>query len=146
MRRAGGPARALPLVTTRAAPRASARRNFDRAAMRRAAALYLLSREALARDVTFLLLPDPAEGSGGAAASRGVPAGAVRPGAADLVLWARGRALMIGFAPARDRPSPAQRRFAAALRTLGHEYRVLHAETPAHAVELLARLLAGEGR
>jgi len=75
-----------------------------------------------------------------------VPAGAVRPGAADLMLWARGRVLLVGFAPARDRPSPAQRRFAAALRALGHEYRVLHAETPAHAVELLARLLAGEGR
>lgn len=152
MRRAGGPARALPLVTTRAAPRASARRNFDRAAMRRAAALYLLSREALARDVTFLLLPDPAEADRRPAATsrgtdaRGAPAGAVRSGAADLVLWARGRALLVGFVPSRDQPSPVQQRLAVALRGLGHEYRMLHAETPAHAVELLARLIDGEGR
>lgn len=172
-----------PTVALAGRPR-SGRPSFDRPALRRAAALYLLSRETLARDVSFLLLPAGAEappasgpaaprrpaapgsGNGGPRGAgrdardapddpddpagrddrdgRVVPARALRPGAADLVVWLRGRVLLVGFAPPRARPLLAQQRFAASLRALGHEARLIHAETPAHAVEQLAALLEGD--
>jgi len=149
MRGAAGLRPTRPVVTHRARPRAAPRPGFDLDAMRRAAALYLLGREAVARDVAVLLLPGPDErpataGPRGSDTARtGAPAAAVRPGAADLAVWARGRCLLVGFAPPKGRPRPGQDRFAAALRALGHDYRMLHPETPAHAVELLAKLLDG---
>lgn len=149
MRGAAELRRGAPVVTRRARPRTAPRPVFDVDAMRRAAALYLLGREAVARDVAVLLLPGPDErmataGPRGSDSARtGAPAAAVRPGAADLVVWAHGRCLLVGFAPPKSRPRPAQDRFAAALRSLGHEYRMLHPETPAHAVEMIARLLDG---
>lgn len=94
-------------------------------AMRRAAALYLTSRECVARDVAHFLLP-PAKGGGG-----------------DLMLFTRRGVFMIGFAPAKGRPSPGLARMAWRIRELGQNCRIIHAETPAHAVELLARLVDG---
>lgn len=138
--------RSTPMVTQRAHPRGIPRPQADLSAMRRAAALYLLSREAVARDVAFLLLPEPAGADGRPAHDpRAAPSRAVRPGAADLALWLRGRMLLVGFAPAKGRPRLPQDRFAAALRGLGHDYRMIRAETPAHAVEQLVKLIDGSG-
>lgn len=138
--------RPAPVVTQRSRPRGLPRPQADLSAMRRAAALYLLSREAVARDVAFLLLPAPADPDRKPVHdSHAAPARAVRPGAADLALWLRGRMLLVGFAPAKGRPRLAQDRFAAALRGLGHDYRTIRAETPAHAVEQLVKLIDGSG-
>lgn len=150
MRGAAGLRRCTPVVTRRARSRSALRPTFHPDAMRRAAALYLLGREAVARDVVVLLLPGPDERPatagprGTASAKTGAPAAAVRPGSADLMVWTRGRVLLVGFAPPKGRSRPGQDRFAASLRALGHDYRMLHPETPAHAVELLAKLLDGE--
>lgn len=96
-------------------------------AMRRAAALYLASRESQSRDLAWLELPRNGRGGG------------------DIMLFTRRGAWLLGFARARRRPAPALTRFAGQIRALGHSCRIIHAETPAHAVELLARLLDGEG-
>lgn len=136
--------RPAPVVTQRPHPRGIPRPQADLAAMRRAASLYLLSREAVARDVAFLLLPEPSDaGERPAHDPRAAPSRAVRPGAADLALWLRGRMLLVGFAPAKGRPRLAQDRLSAALRGLGHDYRMIRAETPAHAVEQLVKLIDG---
>ena len=100
------------------------------AGMRRAAALYLTSRECVARDVAFLLLPREAE----------------EACAGDLMIFTRGAVVMVGFAMAKRRPGPALARTAGRIRDLGQSCRIIHAETPAHAVEQLARLLDGGGR
>ncbi|MBE9557544.1 MAG: hypothetical protein IMF08_11865 [Proteobacteria bacterium] len=95
------------------------------AGMRRAAALYLTSRECVARDVAFLLLPREAD----------------EACAGDLMIFTRGAVFMVGFAMAKRRPGPALARTAGRIRDLGQSCRIIHAETPAHAVEQLARLL-----
>ena len=101
--------------------------------MRRAAALYLTSRECVARDVAFLLLPREAEKAGEGRA----------PCAGDLLVFTRGSVFMVGFAIAKQRPGPALARMAGRLRDLGQACRIIHAETPAHAVEQLVRLIDG---
>ena len=150
MRPAGAFRRAEPVVVVRRAnPRVPARPRLDQVAVRRAAALYLLGREAMARDVAFLLLPMADEAPPpalGEARRRAAPSAAVRAGAADLVLWTKAGTLLVGFAPAKSRPRPTQQGLAAALRDLGQTYRTIHAETPADAVEQLARLIEGGGR
>ena len=104
--------------------------------MRRAAALYLTSRECVARDVAFLLLPREAEKAG---EGRGEPAYCV----GYLMVFTRGSVFMVGFAVANRRPGPALARMAGRIRDLGQACRIIHAETPAHAVEQLARLIDG---
>lgn len=105
--------------------------------MRRAAALYLTSRECVARDVAFLLLPresgEAGEGRDGRA-----------PRGGDLMVFTRGSVFMVGFAMAKQRPVPALARMAGRIRDLGQSCRIIHAETPAHAVEQLARLIDGD--
>lgn len=103
--------------------------------MRRASALYLASRECVARDVAFLLLPHEA-GDGG----EGRPAAV-----GDLMVFTRDRIFMVGFAMAKQRPGPALARMANRIRDLGQTCRIIHAETPAHAVEQLARLIDRAG-
>jgi len=98
-------------------------------AMRRAAALYLTSRECVARDVAFLLLPREM----------------VEAQAGDLMVFTRGGVFLVGFAMAKQRPGPALARMAGRIRDLGQSCRIIHAETPAHAVEQLARLIDGGG-
>ncbi len=95
--------------------------------MRRAAALYLTSRECVARDVAFLLLPREPDG---------ICAG-------DLMVFTRDHVFMAGFALVKQRPNPALARLIGRIRDLGHSCRIIHAETPAHAVEQLARLIDG---
>ena len=98
-------------------------------AMRRAAALYLTSRECVARDVAFLLLPrEISEACAG-----------------DLMVFTRGGVFLVGFVMAKQRPGPALTRMAGRIRDLGQSCRIIHAETPAHAVEQLARLIDGGG-
>ena len=98
-------------------------------AMRRAASLYLTSRECVARDVAFLLLPrEMADAQAG-----------------DLMVFTRGGVFLVGFAMAKQRPGPALARMAGRIRDLGQSCRIIHAETPAHAVEQLARLIDGGG-
>lgn len=97
--------------------------------MRRAAALYLTSRECVARDVAFLLLPRETE----------------EARAGDLMIFTRGAVFMAGFAMANQRPGPALARAAGRIRDLGQSCRIIHAETPAHAVEQLARLIDEAG-
>lgn len=135
--------RPMPAVTTRTPRRNAAVRQAGTDAMRRAAALYLLGREAVARDLVFLLLPGPADTVRPVPSDNAAPAGALRPGAADLAVWTRRGLLLVGFAPAKGRPRPAQDRFAARLRALGGDYRLIRAETPAHAVEQLVALIDG---
>ncbi len=112
-------------------------------AMRRAASLYLASREAVSRDIAFLIWP-------GAAQDRrsDLPPGrrGVHPGAADLLVWTGGRGLVVGLCPARGRSRLAQEVFSGTLRRLGHEYRLIRAETPAHAVEQLEQLIDAAAR
>lgn len=97
--------------------------------MRRAAALYLTSRECVARDVAFLLLPrETAEACAG-----------------DLMIFTCGAVFMVGFAMAQQRPGPTLVRMTGRIRDLGQTCRIVHAETPAHAVEQLVRLIDGGG-
>ena len=106
--------------------------------MRRAATLYLTSRGCVARDVAFLLLPGetdaPDVGKGGALHCVG-----------DLMVFTRESVFMVGFALARRQPRPALARMAGRLGDLGQTCRIIQAETPAHAVEQLARLIDGGG-
>ena len=95
--------------------------------IRRAAVLYLTSRECVTRDVAFLVLPRAGSNAG----------------AGDLMVFTRDRVFLIGFAMARQRPSPALARMAGRIRDLGQTCRIIHAETPAHAVEQMARLIDG---
>jgi hypothetical protein len=97
--------------------------------MRRAATLYLTSRECVARDVAFLLLPREMD----------------EARAGDLMVFTRGGVFMVGFAMANRRPGPALARMTGRIRDLGQSCRIIHAETPAHAVEQLARLIDGAG-
>ena len=127
LRRRGGQA------TPDAAPRGQAI-----AAMRRAVSLYLASREAVTRDIAFLVLPDAARDR---EAARPPGRRGVHPGAADLLVWTRAGGLVVGLCPARGRSRLAQEVFGATLRRLGHEYRLIRAETPAHAVEQLETLI-----
>ena len=94
-------------------------------AMRRAVALYLTSRECVARDVGFLLLH---EGTGDGA---------------DMVVFTRGDMFLVGIAIAGRGPGPAISRQSKRVRDLGQSYHLIEAETPAHAVEQLARLIDG---
>jgi hypothetical protein len=96
--------------------------------MRRAASLYLTSRECVARDVSFLLLPP----------------GGGKSCAGDLMVFTRESVFMVGFAVAKQRPGPALARMAGRIRDLSQTCRIIHAETPAHAVEQLARLIDGD--
>jgi len=93
--------------------------------MRRAAALYLASRECVSRDIAFLLLP-PGHG---------------RNCVGDLMVFTRGDVFMAGFAMTRQRPAAALSQMAGRIRDLGKSCRIIHAETPAHAVEQLERLI-----
>lgn len=103
-----------------------AERNVDRIdEMRRAAILYLTSRECVARDVAFLLLPREPDGTC----------------AGDLMVFTRSHVFMAGFAVVKQRPNPALARLVGRIRDLGQSCWVIHAETPAHAVEQLARLI-----
>ena len=95
--------------------------------MRRTTVLYLTSRECVARDLAFLLLP---RASGNACAG-------------DLMVFTRDRIFMVGFAVAKQRPGPALAHIAGRIRDLGQTCHIIHAETPAHAVEQLARLIDG---
>ena len=98
-------------------------------AMRRAATFYLTSRECVARDVAFLLLPrEMADAQAG-----------------DLMVFTRGGVFLVGFVMGKQRPGPALTRMAGRIRDLGQSCRIIHAETPAHAVEQLARLIDGGG-
>lgn len=116
----------------------AARRGLAIAAMRRAVSLYLASREAVSRDIAFLILPGAAEDR-----RSDLPPGrrGAHPGAVDLLVWTRGRGLVVGLCPARGRSRLAQEVFSGTLRRLGHEYRLIRAETPAHAVEQLEQLI-----
>lgn len=100
-------------------------------AMRRAAALYLASRECVARDVAHILLPggDSGEGAHGG----------------DLMVFTRRDVILVGFALPKRPPGPALARMTGRIRELGRPCRIIHAETPAHAVEQLAQLIDGEG-
>ncbi len=120
-----------------------ARRGQAMAALRRAVSLYLASREAVSRDIAFLMLPDPGQDR-----DPNPPPGrcGVRPGAADLLVWTGKRGLIVGLCPARGRSRLAQEVFSGTLRRLGHEYRLIRAETPAHAVEQLEELIDGAVR
>lgn len=109
------------------------------AGMRRAAALYLTSRECVARDVAFLLLPREAVSAGEGREGRSSCVG-------DLMVFTQNRVFMVGFALAKQRASPALVRMADRVRDLGQSCRIIHAETPAHAVEQLARLIDGDVR
>lgn len=100
-------------------------------AMRRAAALYLASRECVARDLAYILLPG-GEAEGGAYAG-------------DLMVFTRHDVILVGFALSKRQPGLALARLAGRVRELGQPCRIIHAETPAHAVEQLARLIDGEG-
>ncbi len=113
------------------------------AALRRAASLYLANREAASRDIAFLVLPDAGQDRRSAS-----PPGrrGVHPGAADLLIWTGGRGLAVGLCPARGRCRLAQEVFSETLRRLGHEYRLIRAETPAHAVEQLEQLIDAAAR
>jgi hypothetical protein len=105
-----------------------AKRTIDRIdEMRRAAIFYLTSRECVARDVAFLLLPRNSDGTC----------------AGDLMVFTRDQVFMAGFAMAKQKPSPALARLIGRIRDLGQPCRIIHAETPAHAVEQLARLIDG---
>ena len=118
----------------------AARRGQAMAALRRAVSLYLASREAVARDIAFLVLPDAGQDR-----EDNLPPGrrCVHPGAADLLVWTGNRGLVVGLCPARGRSRLAQQVFGETLRRLGHEYRLIRAETPAHAVEQLQELIDG---
>jgi hypothetical protein len=105
--------------------------------MRRAAALYLTSRECVARDVAFLLLPREADTAGEGSNERS-------PCVGDLMIFTRGSVFMVGFAIVKNRPGPELARMADRIRDLGQSCRIIHAETPAHAVEQLARLIDGD--
>jgi len=98
-------------------------------AMRRAAALYLASRECVARDLAYILLPG----------------GAGEGGAGDLMVFTRRDAFLVGFALPKRPPGVALSRMAGRVRDLGRPCRIIHAETPAHAVEQLAKLIDGAG-
>ena len=109
-------------------------------AMRRAVTTYLASRGSAKRDLAFITLPGIAEEE----ADRSLAARCgVFPGAADLIVWTGARVLVIGLAPAKGKTRLAQDILSATLRRLGHEYRLVRAETPAHAVEQIARLVDG---
>lgn len=100
-------------------------------AMRRAAALYLASRETVARDVAHILLP-------GGEAGKDTHIG-------DLMVFTRRDVFLVGFALPKRPPGSALARIAGRIRELGRPCCIIHAETPAHAVEQLARLIDGEG-
>jgi hypothetical protein len=103
--------------------------------MRRAAALYLTSRACVARDVAHILLPERKPAEEPAARSQSGEA------AGDLLIFTKRGVILVGFAMAKRRPAAALSRMAGRLRDLGQNCRIIHAETPAHAVEQLARLL-----
>lgn len=109
-------------------------------AMRRAATTYLASRGSVKRDLAFITLPGIAEENPEQSLTARC---GVFPGAADLIVWTGARVLVIGLAPAKGKTRLAQDLLSATLRRLGHEYRLVRAETPAHAVEQIARLIDG---
>lgn len=127
------------LMTGRAPVRRDAVQDYagDRISeMRRAAALYLTSRACVARDIAHIVLPQQKEGESGARGESGDTAG-------DLLIFTKRGVILVGFAMARRRPAAALSRMAGRIRDLGQNCRIIHAETPAHAVEQLARLLEG---
>lgn len=123
----------------RAQPPKESRRKADGIAeMRRAAALYLRSRACVARDVAHILLPGREASVEAERDDRG--------GGGDLMIFTRSGVFLVGFALAKRRPAPALARMAGRVRDLGQTCRIIHAETPAHAVEQLARLIDGEDK
>lgn len=108
--------------------------------MRRAAALYLASRACVARDVAHILLPERKS------EEKPDAGGDANETAGDLLIFTKRGVILVGFAMAKRRPAAALSRIAGRIRDLGQNCRIIHAETPAHAVEQLARLLdGGEG-
>ena len=103
-------------------------------------ALYLASRNSATRDLVYVMLPETGRRDGD---ERLPGRSGIHPGAADVIVWTKGRAMVVGLAPVKTRSRLAQDMFSGALRRFGHEYRLIRAETPAHAVEQLAKLIDG---
>lgn len=112
-------------------------------AMQRAVALYLESRKCVVRDLVYTHIPHGGKrGRTEAAIFKGL---GVVAGAPDFVIWLKGGAVLnIELKAKGGSLNPAQKAFGAGLHALGHSYHVVTAETPAHAVEQLERLLDGE--
>lgn len=110
--------------------------------MQKAAATYLYARQEYVRDLLFCHIPN---GGARTKAEAGIfKSMGVQAGAPDLIVWMRGRTLQVELKPKGGRLSPAQKAFGDRLKALGHSYHVVTAETPAHAVEQLVRLLENE--
>ena len=111
-------------------------------AMQRAVALYLESRKQVTRDLVYCHIPN---GGRRNRIEASIFAGlGVVAGAPDLVIWKRdGEVVCIELKAKGGRLTESQKVFGANLMLLGHRYHVVTAETPARAVELVAKLLEG---
>lgn len=110
--------------------------------MQKAAATYLYARQEYVRDLLFCHVPN---GGARTRAEAGIfKSMGVQAGAPDLIVWMRGRTIQIELKPKGRTATGNQEWFGDRLKTLGHSYHVVTAETPAHAVEQLVRLLENE--
>ena len=100
---------------------------------------YLTGRRDTKRDLMFCAIPN--------AAKRGYKLAAVLKatglvaGAPDLVIWLKGRVLHIENKVKPNKTTASQDWFAERLKALGHEYRVITAETPGDAVDKLIAIM-----
>lgn len=117
-----------PAVQTKPRPRIQPSAPERLEAMRRAAVLYLTSRECVARDVAFMRIAEPRDSDPGA-------------GTADIVVWAPGKTFAVAFAHMSGRDLTERQR--ERVTRVGGLYFTVRAETPAHAVEKLAQLIDG---
>lgn len=103
---------------------------------------YLAGRERVTRELVAFHVPNG--GSRHPREAANLKRQGVRPGVPDIIVALRdGRTLWIELKAKRGRVSPAQEAFGEGLKALGHEYYVIAAETPGHAVTRVAQLIEG---
>jgi len=111
--------------------------NFRESDMQNAVASYLRDRKRLARDVEFTHCPNELAIGGEAARINRAKMGrsGMTKGAPDFILWLpKGRVASIELKAKKGTVTRSQTAFCANLMALGHEYHLVRAETPAHAV------------
>ncbi len=113
---------------------------YSEAALQRAVCIYLKSRKVTLRDLEYCAVPNG--GHRDVRVARNMKAEGIVPGAPDLIVYIRGRAVQIELKTLKGRLSDAQRQFGDNLKALGHEYHVVFAETPGHAVTQVEGILA----
>ena len=121
-------------------------RNWKEDDLQAAQVKYLEARRSSVRDVMFCAIPNAAQmitsrGKQNFRLSQYLRGQGLVPGAPDLIVWKRGKALYIENKVKGRTQSNAQRAFEVGLKALGHSYFVITAETPNDAITQLESLL-----